>query len=61
MNRQAPVLLIACAIATFAACDRRDMPENQPTPQPTTVGEDPAEPADEAPAAPEPAEERPQP
>ena len=60
MNRHAPVFLIACAIAALSACDRRDMPENQPTPQPTTVGEDPTEP-DKEPTAPETPEERPQP
>jgi len=51
MNRYLPVLFIG--VALVAGCDRRDVPENQPTPQPTSVGEDPETPAEPvAPAGP---------
>jgi predicted outer membrane protein len=46
------VLLLASAltVASLAACDRRDMPENQPIPSPTTPTTDAAVPASTPPA-----------
>jgi len=49
-----PVIGILLALAVTSGCDRRELPENQPTPEPT--GATPAPPADASapPAAPEP-------
>ena len=45
----------ALTIATLGACDRREMPENQPTPEPATPAPDAAAAASTAPAATPPA------